>query len=177
MPSYQQDPTEPTGIKDLTPKGNSEVSRAVNRKANAALELAMAGYSWDDIAGSLGYPNASTAQAAVERALERGLFTEDSQKALRNLASKRLERLNRAVWSHAINPDDPDLYAAQSQARANIDRWIKLHGLDAPQQHVVTSPSASELERWVATVLAQRDPALEEPDIFELDPADYSESH
>lgn len=176
MVSFEQDPTDPTGIRDLTPRGNTEVTRARSRKANAALELALEGQSWDDIAAELGFPSGRTAQAAVERALEKGIFTDTSQKALRSLASRRLEKLNRAVWKHATNPEDPDLYAAQAQARANIDRWIKLHGLDAPQQHVIHSPTASELERWVAEAIALRQPVLEEPDVLELDPADYTET-
>ena len=166
---HEQDPNDPTGISDHTPRGNSEVARARDRKANAALQLRMAGATWEEVAESMGFPSARAAIVATERALEKELKTEESQRQMRTLAGKRLERLLRSVWTKAINPDDPDHLTAVDKARQLIDRHAKLYGLDAPTEYVVSSPAQSELERWVSTVLNETRPQLEEGDIFDVE--------
>lgn len=165
----EQDPTDPTGVRDDTPRGNSEVRRARDRKANSALQLRIAGAEWDEIAQVLGFPSGHHAQVATERALESELHTEESKKHLRQIASKRLDRLVRSVWSKAINPDNPEHLQYVDRARQLIDRHAKLHGLDAPTEMVVNSPTAEQLEQWVASVVAGTTPALPEADIFEDD--------
>jgi hypothetical protein len=168
MASYEQDPTEPDGIKDNTPRGNSEVMRAKDRKANAAIQLRIAGASWDEVAEVVGYPSGHAALVATERALEKELRTEENQKAMRSLAGKRLERMLRGVWTKAIDPNNPEHLAAVDRARLLIDRHAKLYGLDAPTEYVVTSPSQSELENWVGRVLSVQTNDLKEPDIFDI---------
>lgn len=165
----QQDSTDPTGVRDDSPKGGSEVARARDRKANAALELRKAGASWDEIAEVLGFPTARTALVAVEKALENGLRTKESQEFMRNLAGQRLDRLLRSVWKKAIEPENPEHLVAVTKARELIAQHAKLHGLDAPTEMVVHSPSAPELERWVASVVQAGAPQLEEADIFDAE--------
>lgn len=166
----QQDSTSETGITDNTPRGNSTVARAKDRKANAALQMRIeANASWDEIAEGLGYPTPRAAMVAVERALEKEMKSEESKKHLRALASKRLDQLLGSVWTKATTPTHPEHLQAADRAHKMLDRWIKLHGLDAPQEFIVNSPSQEELERWVATVVTASVPQLEEPDIFEDD--------
>ena len=167
--AHEQDPTDPTGIKDLSPRGESETTRARDRKANAAIQLKIAGATWDEIAQTVGYPSARHAIVATEKALEKELHSEESQKAMRSMAGKRLERLLRGVWTKAIDTSHPEHLLAVDRARLLIDRHAKLYGLDAPTEYVVSSPSAAQLETWVASVIQQKRPALEEADIFDIE--------
>jgi hypothetical protein len=169
MAQFEQDSSDETGIKDNTPKGNSAVARARERKAHAALQLSLAGIDWSDIAESVGYPTARAARVAVERTLEAEVFTKESQAILRAHAGKQLQRLTRAVWPKAINPDSPEQLPAAGKAREMIADFRKLYGLDAPTEMVITSPGQQELDQWVAEVLKLKTPALEEPDIFDAE--------
>lgn len=163
----QQDSSHPTGVDTDAP--GSDPARARDRKANAALQMKLAGATWDEIAEVIGYPTARQALVATERALEKELHEERSQRHLRGLAGKRLERLLRSVWSKAINPEHPEHLQAVARAREVIDRHAKLYGLDAPTEFVVSSPSASQLEAWVASVVQQRSPQVEEANIFDAE--------
>lgn len=166
----QQDPTHPTGVSSDEKEGTSgEVVRARDRKANAAIQLRIAGATWDEIAQSLGFPTARSALVATERALEKELKAEENQTAMRSLAGKRLERLLRGVWTKAIDPAHPEHLVAVDKARQIIDRHAKLYGLDAPTEVVVSNPAQQELEKWVATVIQEKQPALEEANIFDIE--------
>lgn len=174
--AIRQDPTHPTGVRDDAKAGDSgEVIRARDRKANAAIQLRIAGASWGEIAESLGFPTARAALVATERALEKELKTEESQAQMRSIAGKRLERLLRGVWTKAINPEHPEHLIAVDKARQLVDRHAKLYGLDAPTQFVVNNPAQDELEKWVATVIEGKRPALEEADIFDAEVIEDSE--
>ena len=163
-----QDSEDPTGING--PSGHhtgNSAPRARQRKANAAIGMALAGATWNDIALVLGYPTARTARVAVERALERELKTDDDRDKMRRLAGARLDRLLRSVWSEAINPDSPDRFIAVSKAREIIGDHRKLFGLDAPTEVVVHNPTREAIEAWVAQVTATTLPAVVEYDIIE----------
>jgi hypothetical protein len=166
---HQQDPTDPTGIRDESPRGDSTVARARERKANAAIQMKIAGASWDEIATVIGFPNGQAAIVAVERALEKELKSEENKKHMRQMAGMRLERMLRGVWAKAIDPANPEHLNAVTKARELIDRHAKLYGLDAPTEFTVSTPTAAELEKWVATVITTSRPALEEGDIFDVE--------
>ena len=167
--AIEYDPSHPTGVADDSPRGGSLPARARDRKANAAIQLKIAGASWDEIAEVVGFPSGRAALVATERALEKELQTEESQKHMRSLAGRRLERLLRGVWTKAIDPNNPEHLQAVDRARLIIDRHAKLYGLDAPTEFVVTNPSQTELESWVAKVIRESSNDLEEPDIFDVD--------
>lgn len=171
----QQDSSDPTGVS--APEGNrdKEVIRARDRKANAALQMKMAGATWDEIAEVIGYPTARLALVATERALEKELKTGEGQAYMRGLAGKRLERILRGVWTKAINPDHPEHLAAVTKARELIAQHSKLYGLDAPTEMVVHSPAQQELEKWVAEAVSHTVPQLEEANIFDVEWEDVEE--
>ena len=149
-----QDSSDPTGVHGETGAevpGNS-VSRARMRKANSALQMRLAGATWNEIATALGYPTARTALVATEKALERELRHTDDREKMRRLAGARLDRLLRSVWSKAIDTQSPDQLLAVSKAREVIADHRKLFGLDAPVEVVVHNPTQAELEAWVAKV-------------------------
>jgi hypothetical protein len=163
-----QDSSHPTGVSDDS-AGGSALSRARDRKANAALELVVdQGSSWIEVAEVLGYPTARAAKVAVEQALEKNLQTADREH-LRRFVSVKLDRLLRSVWSKATNEEDPDQLAAVTVARGLMQDSVKLWGLAAPSEVVISSPSEREIETWVAQVHAQSMPQLEEGDIFEAE--------
>lgn len=162
-----QDSTHPTGVAEvIKTTDHVSVTRARNRKANAAIGMKLAGAKYEEIAQVLGYPTARAALQAVERALEKE-FKETDRKALRRLASARLERLLMAVWPKAVDPDSPEQMAAQGRAKDLVDRHIKLWGLDAPTEIVVHNPTVAEIEQFVARITASTVPDVEEFDILD----------
>ena len=161
-----QDSTDPTGVKEVVKNNAPTIARARERKALAALELKVSGFSWDQIAETVGYPTPRQALVAVEKALEGRLDVEDRSK-LRKVASMRLEALLQSVMPKANDANHPEHLAAQTTARGHIDRWIKLNGLDAPAELVVHTPTAAQLDAWVARVVSSQVGDVQEDDIVE----------
>jgi hypothetical protein len=166
-----QDSNEPTGIRGQVSGGTgangNEVSRARQRKSNAAIELRLAGATWAEIALTLGYPTPRQALVATEKALERQLANPKDREKMRQMANARLERLIRGVWPKAINPDHPEHLTAITRARDLIADHRKLFGLDAPTEVVVHNPTQDELEAWAARVIQTLNPGVVEYDIIE----------
>jgi hypothetical protein len=174
-----QDGNDPTGVgggaKGHRSPGN-EASRARARKSNAAIQLRLAGATWEEIAISLGYPTPRQALVATERALEKQLDTDIDREKMRRLANARLERLLRSVWTKAIDPEHPDHLIAVTKAKELIDRHAKLFGLDAPTEVVVHTPTQQELEVWVSKVVLALNPPIEEYDILDGEIIDEEEA-
>src|SRR5207253_5499840 len=166
------DSTHPTGVAGQTPgrgvPGNA-VSWSRNRKAAAAVELRIQGATWTEVCAALGYPTPRAALVAVEKALVRELDVVDREQ-LRQLAGARLERMLRAVFSKATDPDHPEQMTAQSRSLAIIDRYSRLFGLDAPSEVVVHTPAAREIAEWVARTASRQLPPVTEDDIIDVDP-------
>jgi hypothetical protein len=162
----RQDSTDPTGVNDEGTPGK-EVTRARDRKANAALAMRLSGATWEDIASVLGFPTERAALVAYESAMEKQLETPESREELRRLARLRLERLMRGVWAKAIDPENAEHLAAVSKAKEIIAQITRLEGSDAPTEVNIYSPAQSEIEAWVAEQVNKTVPQLEEADIFE----------
>lgn len=178
MPSLRQDPTDPTGIKDLTPSGNSEVKRARSRKANAALNLRKYGATWDEVATTLGYPTARSALVATERALEKEHHTAETKAFIRQLISEQFDLLLGSVMPWAVQEKhneagekipNPDALPYLDRVVRILDRKAKLHGADAPTEFIVSSPSMADIEQWVSEVTGTATPDVDEADIFDDD--------
>lgn len=158
---HEQDPTHPEGV-----SGDEQALRPRERKANAALEMRLMGYQWDEIAEVVGYPDAQRAQVAFENALEKQLADDpDSRKALRQITSRRYERLLRGVWKKALDPENAEQMIAQRRALDILAAQAKLLGLDAPAEVVIHAPTNTMLQEWVSGVLSKGNTA-EEGDIF-----------
>lgn len=167
----RQDSTDPTGILDTTPRGNSEVTRARERKANAALQLRGDHYTWDSIAEVLGYPTGRAALVATEKALEDRLASVESKQFVREVLSRQIEKMLKSVMPRAsLEPTtekpNPEHLAYVDRAIKLIDSYARLHGANAPTEFVVTNPSAAEIERWVSEVTNADLPDVTEADIF-----------
>lgn len=170
MPHFQ-DSSDPTGVLAVGEVGK-EVERARDRKANAALQLhigkdGQGGEDWDTIAEVLGYPSARHARIATERALEKELHDHPATVSrMRLLANKRLEQMLRAVWAKATDPGCDEQLTAITRAREIIADHRRLYGLDEATKVEVSSPTDHELQVWVAGVIKNTVPQLEEADIF-----------
>lgn len=167
----QQDSSDPEGV--AGPRGNPSgpdrhaVRYARQRKADAALAMRIGGATWAEIAEGLGYPTPRQALVATEKALARQLNTEEDRAKMRRLAGQRLERMLRAIWAKAIDPENPDQMVAIGKARDLIDRHAKLYGLDAPTEVIVHNPTMAEIESWVAMVVQSGSPAVPQMDVIE----------
>jgi hypothetical protein len=75
-----------------------------------------------------------------------------TREQLRNEEAGRLERLLRSVWAKATDPMNPEHLPAVKVAVGIIDRHIRLHGLDAPSEVIVHTPTMTEIDQWVAHV-------------------------
>jgi hypothetical protein len=138
------------------------------RRAEAALQLRMAGSSYDDIAFTLGYRNGATAQQTVEQALARGI-DQATREQQRELAARRIERLLRSVWPKANDPAHPEHLPAVRAARELIDRHARLYGLDELPDISTRVPSDAELVRWVTDVLSYTVRNVEEANVVDVE--------
>lgn len=144
-------------------------SRDSTRSGQAAVELRVSGASYAEIADTLALTSAQEALRLVERELANHL-TPESVEVQRAEVSERILELIKSVWPRATNVDDPEHLGAQRVALALVDRHIRLHGLDRPTEIILHTPTAAELERWVAAVTA-----VEMPDVIEADVVPFGE--
>lgn len=163
----EQTPEDPTGIRADINSGES-AKRARMRKATAGIQMRLAGATWAEIALACGYATPRTACVAVEKALVKELTTSDRAE-LRQMASLRLDRLLRSVWPKAVDPDNPEHLLAVTKAREVISSFTKLHGLDAPSEVIVHSPTTDAIEQWVAQAVALGLPEVDEDDVIDVD--------
>lgn len=162
--AIEQDSSDPTGVSG---KKSTELERARMRKANSALELRRKSTSWEEIAETLGYPTPRAALVAVERALEAGLSTDESQDFMRQMAGRKLDELLYTIWDKATDAEHPDNLSAVTKARELVLDHAKLFGYIAPTEVAIHNPMAAEIEAFVGKVLADRKPPVEEDDILE----------
>lgn len=152
------------GLERLNP--DLDVKDRMSR-VEAAIALKVAGANYSEIAEVLGYSDVTQARSAVERGLA-ATASEDDRKTQREIASRRLERLLRSIWSKATDEENPEQLSAARTALAIVDRHIRLNGSDAPSEMVVYAPSAGELDAWVARMAKQLRSGLpEEVDIID----------
>lgn len=160
---------EPEGLDE---KGLERLNPDLDEKdrktrVEAAIALKVAGANYSEIAEALEYTSVDQARSAVERGLAATASEEDRSRQ-REIASRRLERLLRAIWAKATDETNPEQLSAARTALALVDRHIRLWGTDAPSEMVIYSPTAGEMEAWVARMAQQVRAGLpEEVDIIE----------
>lgn len=160
-----------------------EIAKHVTKRSvQAAVNMAISGAPYDEIARVLNYTSAAAARAAVERGLADAYEAKDTT-SLRRITSARIEGLWRITWEKAqkdtitrwSGPSD-DRVAEEvanpeqlAYIRLGMDltaRWAKLHGLDAPTQ-VQVSPNAEEFAQVVRALAEANQEGLPmEADIF-----------
>lgn len=172
----RQDPTHPTGVMETSSHTQAETLAARERKADSAVEMYVEkDKTLKQVCKKLGYPSEAAALAAIESRMAYHLRSNPrNQSAMRDMASRRLERLSRATMRRAEDYDDPEQLAAVAQARGVIMDWVKLNGLQAPQQIAITNPTDDAIVAIAMQMASRGAPALDTGDIFGED-ADDSE--
>jgi hypothetical protein len=132
--------------------GNRDRRIQAHPRQLQALELRLAGATYDEIAERLGYASRSGAFNAVDSALK--LTKREPAEGVRRLSAERLDRATLAIWRKV---SAGDLHAIDVLLRVE-SRRAKLLGLDAPQQLEHSGPGGSPLAVSVeqTQVLAQR---------------------
>lgn len=161
---------EPNPNADIALKPVKDHPVPAVRNTRTVLQMRIAGYSFEEIAEILSFEDAD----AVKREMEKGakaLLKEDRQSSamLRAIVGRRLERMTRAVYNKAIDPNSPEQMVAQQRALANIDRYIKLYGLDAPVEHKVEITPSEQAIADMVTHLANMGQLPPEMNIFEAE--------
>jgi hypothetical protein len=124
------------------------------------------------VADTLGLASAVVARDLVEKELAARADDSDKRDALRLEEAARIERLLRGVWSKATDPTHPEHLPAARTALAMVDRHARLLGLDMPTEVVVYTPTTSEIDAWVATMIQGTsviDGEVEEADVLAVE--------
>lgn len=118
-------------------------------KQRKALEMALAGASYDKIAQECGWKNRSSAFRAVERAMKDWAPVDnDDVRTLRERELARLDRLQSAHWMRALQGD-----SRSTELCLRIsDRRSKLLGLDMPTK--IDATVKSEMDAEIDELLA-----------------------
>lgn len=144
-----------------------EVDKMPNDRVRAILSLWLAGATLPEIATQFGMRSPAVVRVAIERALSETVDDLADRGKLRQKMSLTLDRLLRSVMTKAVNQESPDHLAAVRTAMTIVDRKIRLHGLDAPQEHVVHMPGNDEFQRIIEMAAQSQGLALpEEGDPF-----------
>jgi hypothetical protein len=111
------------------PASKAKQAEVAARRAKA-IAMKIAGADWQTIADALGYASRGAAHTDVTRALEANHKAEAEQvDTLRDVETQRLDRLQAAFWSKAVNERDPK--AAEVILKCVAAR-AKLLGVEAP---------------------------------------------
>jgi len=127
-----------------------EVQKMPYDRIRSIMALWLAGASFADIAMQFNMRSPALARVAVERALSESVDDTQDRSKLRQKMTLTLDRLLRSVMAKAVDGESPDHLAAVRTALSIVDRKIRLHGLDAPLEHVVHYPENEEFERVIA---------------------------
>jgi hypothetical protein len=139
-----------------------ELSRPKSGRALAAwrrtraIELALAGYCYEDIAAAVGYANRGTAWNVIMEALRRE--TVEGVAHYRHVELARVDALQAAHWSAAMSGTDTK--AAELVLRV-IGQRIKLLGIEGPSdadgatRTIVISGGAGEYARDLQAIAEQ----------------------
>lgn len=115
----------------------------------AVLALRFRNVSFADIADQIGLGSADVAARLYYDELAERLPEGTDREALRREADAMLRGLLGPVYARATDREDPEQMFAVQRATALVDRLIKLHGLDAPSEVVVHTPTTAEIDSWV----------------------------
>lgn len=172
----EQDPTDPTGVRETSTSVQQATLTAREEKAAMATELYVEkNKTLEVVARKCGYPSGVDALRAIEKFMAKMLAESPRNQALmRDMASRRLEQLSRSVWKKANDPKHPEHLQAHARAESVVMNWAKLNGVQAPQQVVVSNPTSEAIEAIAAEIAARGAKDLPEGDIFDEN-ADDSE--
>lgn len=138
------------------------VDRLSDKTLRSSLALWLAGATFAEIASQLELRSPGVVRIAIERALSETVDDTEDRTKLRTKMSLTLDRLLRSVMTKALSAESPEHLAAVRAAMVIVDRKIRLHGLDAPAEHIVYTPGQDEFTRIIE--LAARGQGLSLPE-------------
>jgi hypothetical protein len=159
-------PTRPSATPaSATPRARVNPARddAAEVKALRAVELRLAGASFEQIAKALEYADKSGAKRAYDRGLQS--LRDDLAPNVATYRAEQLlrtERLLLGLWPKATNPEGVDHLRAVEQVRRILERQARLLGLDAPVTFQVSDEVDAQIEALLAE-MATNDPPAEVP--------------
>ena len=118
---------------------------AVHRQQRA-LELRMAGRTWQEIADNLGYTNHTGAIAAVKTALAKTL--QEPSAHYRALTLARLSKIIQVHWPLMLQADPTSTRLCLQAIKDMRD----LLGLDSPTKHEYSGPDGGPIRQEVLTL-------------------------
>lgn len=132
------------------------------QRTKAALAMRLGGATYPEMADHFGV-SLSTVHGDVRRALQD--IPKDAANELREAEAMKLDRLQRAVWTKALDGN----LGAVDRVLAIIRQRARLFGLDAPQQVQVAGGSSFDLDAVVRDLAAasQEPPAPAPPELGE----------
>lgn len=141
-------------VDEVPDSANAHGAFRAYRQGMSAVALRLAGASYVEVAEALALAGIADARELIESTLANSVSSQDREH-LRREEAARLDRLQRGVWTKAIDTNHPEHLAAVKVTLQISESRRRLLGLDAPTEISVHSPTQDEIERWVSTVSAQ----------------------
>jgi hypothetical protein len=141
----------------VTEPGSLDVARRVAAmdpptRAAAAVQMAVEGAAYSDIAKVLDYETPAAAKKAVWNTIGDVEIDPQEVQRKRELMGRSLGKLLTSCMRRATNPHDPDHTTYVRTSLAIMDRQARLYGLDAPTNLVVHTPTQREIDAYVEQV-------------------------
>jgi hypothetical protein len=106
----------------------------------------------------------------VDKALAEIPTDMESVERIRDLESRRIERILISLMKRGTNPKDPDHLAYARTALAAIKQQTDLYGAAMPTKVDITyNPSKDQLEKWVGQITAKAHENVVEGDIIDVE--------
>jgi hypothetical protein len=121
-------------------------------RAAAAVTMAVEGAGYDDIARVMDYRTPVEAKHAVWDAIAAVEADHNDIDRMRQLHSRRLDKLLYSVFRQATTPGHPDQLSYGRYVLAIMQAQAHLYGLDAAQQIVVYTPTQKEIAQYADQV-------------------------
>lgn len=167
---YKKPPHEMVVNADRMEQGKELMPRLPVNRAAAALALRLDGAGFGDIAKVMEFSSAAEARRAVDKALADTPMDMESVERIRDLESRRIERILVSLMKRATNPKDPDHLTYARTALAAIKQQTDLHGAAMPTKVDVTyNPSKQQLEKWVEQITSAAHQGVVEGDIIDVE--------
>lgn len=136
------------------------------RQGAAAVQLRVSGASFETIATTLGLSGGAPAALRVvtDELASHGEDSKDARERLRAETNMVLDAALHSCSGKAMNPEHDEHLVALRTLITVLDRRAKLNGLDAPTEMIVHNPTQTEIDQWVASMVQQTMPDVDEDD-------------
>lgn len=168
--AYKKPPQEMVRNADRLEAGKEIAPHIPANRSAAALQLRIDGAGFGDIAKVLGLASPAEARRMVDKALADIPTDMEDVERIRDLESRRIERILISLMKRGTNPKDPDHLAYARTALAAIKQQTDLYGAAMPTKVDISyNPSAQQLEEWVGKIAASAHKNVVEGDIIDVE--------